>query len=173
MSSIITRSATGQDLAAIAELQARVFGPGRFARTAYRVREGKGLLSRFCRVADRNGRLIASLRITGVTIGGTPGAVLLGPVAVDPEFRGQGYGRQLVAEALDDLKSGGVALVVLVGDESYYGRFGFKPVPHKSIQFPGPVNPLRVLAAELVPGALANYQGLVVAMPEADTAGSV
>ena len=164
-SAIITRPATGQDLAAIIALQARVFGPGRFARSAYRVREGKGLMSRFCRVANRNGSLIASLRITEVTIGGTPGAALLGPIAVDPDFRGKGCGRQLVAEALEDLKSAGFALVVLVGDEPYYGRFGFKPVPFRSIMFPGPVNPARVLAAELEPGALARYQGLVAAAP--------
>ena len=165
-SSIITRAAGPHDLAAIKALQAHVFGPGRFTRSAYRVREGKGsqgTVSRFCRVADRNGRLIAAVRITEVCIGGTGGAALLGPVAVDPDFRGQGYGRKLVAEALDVMKTDGVAMVVLVGDEPYYGRFGFKPVAAKSIEFPGPVNPARILAAELVPGSLANYRGLISA----------
>ncbi|MBK9079814.1 MAG: N-acetyltransferase [Hyphomicrobium sp.] len=171
-SSIVTRPATGQDLAAITALQARVFGPGRFARSAYRVREGHGLMSRFCRVADCDGRLIATVRITVATIGGVPGAALLGPVAVDPEFRGQGYGRQLVSEALDALKAAGFSLVVLVGDEPYYGRFGFKPVPFKSIAFPGPVNPARILAVELVAGALPRYRGLVAAAPTPDGGGN-
>jgi predicted N-acetyltransferase YhbS len=170
-SAIITRAAGPHDLTAINALQARVFGPGRFARTAYRVREGKGLMSRFCRVADRNGRLIASLRLTDISIGGTPGAALLGPLAVDPEFHGQGYGRKLVAEALDDMKASGIALVVLVGDEPYYGRFGFKPAQMGSIVFPGPVNPLRIQVAELVPGALSRYRGLIIASAPADAAG--
>jgi len=70
-----------------------------------------------------------------------------------------------VSEALDALKAAGFSLVVLVGDEPYYGRFGFKPVPFKSIAFPGPVNPARILAVELVAGALPRYRGLVAAAP--------
>lgn len=171
LSAIVTRPAVEHDTSAILALQTRVFGPGRFARTAYRVREGQPPLSRFCRVADNGGRLIASVRITEVTIGGTPGAALLGPVAVDPDFRGQGYGRKLVAEALDELKSGGINLVVLVGDEPYYGRFGFKPAAPGSIVFPGPVNPARILVAELRDGARDNYRGLVSTAPSADGAG--
>jgi predicted N-acetyltransferase YhbS len=162
-SAIITRAASPHDIAAINALQARVFGPGRFARSAYRVREGKGVMSRFCRVADGNGRLIATLRITEISIGAAGGAALLGPLAVDPEYRGQGYGRKLVAEALVEMQAAGLAIVVLVGDEPYYARFGFKPVPMGAISFPGPVNPDRILAAELKPGALANYCGLVTA----------
>ncbi len=169
--SVITRPAGPHDLAAIKALQALVFGPGRFARSAYRVREGNGLMSRFCRVADRNGRIIASLRLTEVSIGGRPGAALLGPVAVDPEFHGQGYGRQLVGESIADMTRAGIHAVVLVGDEPYYGRFGFKPVPRGTIVFPGPVNPMRILAAELTPGTLAGYGGLVTAAASADTAG--
>jgi predicted N-acetyltransferase YhbS len=158
---IITRSVAPHDTVAISALHARVFGPGRFTRSAYRVREGKGLTSRFCRAADLNGRLIATIRVTEVIIGGANGAALLGPVAVDPEFHGEGYGRQLVGEAMEQMREAGVRLVVLVGDEPYYGRFGFKPVLPDQIVFPGPVNPARILAAELVPGALADYRGTV------------
>lgn len=168
---IVSRPATPHDLAAIAALHARVFGPGRFARSAYRVREGKGLLSRFCRLADRNGRLIASLRVTEVIIGQTGGAALLGPVAVDPDFVGQGYGRQIVSAALHEMTTAGLELVVLVGDEPYYGRFGFKPVPRGQIVFPAPVNPQRILAVELKPGALARFHGLVAAAPTPDGGG--
>jgi predicted N-acetyltransferase YhbS len=165
LSAIVTRPAASRDLDAILALQAYVFGPGRFARSAYRVREGQPLLSRFCRVADDNGRLIASIRMTEVMIGGTSNATLLGPLAVDPNFRDQGYGRKLVAEAVEEMRASGVALVVLVGDEPYYARFGFKSVPPGQIVFPGPVNPTRILAAELQPGALANFRGLVTAAP--------
>jgi predicted N-acetyltransferase YhbS len=125
---ISTRHVLPADLARISTLHGRVFGPGRFARAAYRVREGKSLSSKFCRLAERDGRLIATLRLTEVAIGGLHGPALLGPLAVDPEFAGQGFGRRLVSEALEDMKAAGVSLVVLVGDEPYYGRFGFKPV---------------------------------------------
>ena len=54
-------------------------------------------------------------------------------------------------------------LVVLVGDEPYYGRFGFSPITPGQIALPGPVDPRRLLAAELQPGVLAAFKGLVAA----------
>ena len=87
--------------------------------------------------------------MTEITIGGATGAALLGPLAVDPAHRANGVGTQLMTQALEAARSSGTALVVLVGDEPYYGRFGFKPVPFGQIVFPGPVNPARILACEL------------------------
>ena len=154
---------TAADLPDVLALNALVFGPGRFTRTAYRVREGTGEMSRFCLLARLDGRLVASLRFTAITIGGQPGALLLGPLAVDPPLAGQGFGRRLVADGIANARAAGIGLVVLVGDEPYYGRFGFVRVPPGKIRLPGPVDPARVLAAELEPGALANYEGLIEA----------
>jgi predicted N-acetyltransferase YhbS len=169
---VLTRLATPSDAAKISALHEHVFGPGRFARSAYRVREGKGLLSRFCRVADLGGHLVAALRLTEISIGGTPAAALLGPLAVDPDFIGRGIGTNLVSQALDDLRQAGIQLVLLVGDEPYYGRFGFKPVPLGQIVLPGPVNPQRLLALELEEGSLTRYRGLAVAAKPAPPATS-
>jgi predicted N-acetyltransferase YhbS len=156
------RPARPEDRAAIAALHARAMGPGRFARTAYRVREGAGAeFSPFCRVCLLDGRLVAAVRFTGISIGGRDGALLLGPLAVDPAFANRGYGRGLVAAALEDARAAGVALVLLVGDEPYYARLGFRRVPPGQIAMPGPVDPARLLAAELVHGALQRYSGSV------------
>src|SRR5438128_1558332 len=111
------RPLTPADLPHVSLLHSKVFGPGRFARTAYRVRENAPAISSYCRVAVDGERIIAAVRFTKVGIGGTGGALLLGPLAVDPEFAGQGYGRALIAEALGEVKDTGVRLVVLVGDE--------------------------------------------------------
>ncbi len=162
-SDIVIRPVAPDDLPQVSALHARVFGPGRFARTAYRIREGTPLISPYCRMALLDGRLAAAIRLTAVTVGGAPGVLLLGPLAVDPPLAGKGYGRRLVAEALDAAKAAGVRLVVLVGDEPYYGRFGFVRVAPGCIRLPGPVDPARVLAAELAPGALAACAGLVTA----------
>lgn len=164
---VVTRPATPGDIHAISELHARVFGPGRFARSAYRVREGQrdgDSVSAFCRVAIRGNRIIASVTFTEICVGGVPGALLLGPLAVDLEFAGQGFGRQLVAEGLEAAKEAGRTLVLLVGDAPYYGRFGFQVVPPGQITLPGPVNPARLLAASLVDGALARSHGRVSAI---------
>jgi len=160
---VVTRPAVPDDLPAIVALQTRAFSPGRFARTAYRVREGAPALSPFCRVALAGERLIAAVRMTPITIDGRPGALLLGPLAVEPELAGRGYARRLVAEVLDAARAGGEALVLLVGDMGYYGRLGFAPVPPHQIRLPGPVDPARLLVAELEAGALQKFRGMVAA----------
>lgn len=156
---VTNRPLTPADLPAVSRLHATVFGPGRFTRTAYRVREGASTISPYCRVAMLGERLIAAVRFTPITVGGEGGALLLGPLAVDPEFAGQGFGKRLIGEAMEAARTDGVRLVLLVGDEPYYGRFGFRPVPPGQITLPGPVDPRRLLAAELVPGALARSRG--------------
>lgn len=162
---VTVRPVADSDIPAISALHARVFGPGRFVRTAYRVREGLSLRSRFCLVCEGQRELIAALRFAPVTIGGQSGALMLGPLAVTPERAGQGYGRRLIAEGLAAAKAAGIRLVILVGDEPYYGRFGFKVAPPGRIVMPGPVNPARLLAAELSDGALADVSGLVAGDP--------
>lgn len=159
----LVRAMTPADLSAVTGLHDRVFGPGCYARTAYRVRESAPPLSPFCLVSKDGKHLIAALRFTEVRIGGQSGALLLGPLAVEPLRAGQGFGKQLVATGLARAREGGVALVLLVGDEPYYGRFGFRTVLPGQIELPGPVNPARLLAAELIPDALARYRGLVAA----------
>jgi predicted N-acetyltransferase YhbS len=161
MTTIAIRPAKPQDSADIRALHARAFGPGRFARTAYRLREGTAELSPFCRVCRIDGQLAAAVRFTPILIGGKGGALLLGPFAVHPDFANQGHGRGLVATALEAARSAGIALVVLVGDEPYYARLGFKRVPHGQIVLPGPVDPDRLLAVELAPGALGSFSGLI------------
>jgi predicted N-acetyltransferase YhbS len=112
-------------------------------------------------MAILDGELVAAIRFTEVRIGGAAGALLLGPLAVEPRLAGKGYGRRLVADGIDNARQAGVKLIVLVGDLPYYGRFGFVRVPAGQILMPGPVDPARLLAAELVPGALASYCGPV------------
>jgi predicted N-acetyltransferase YhbS len=164
---VTNRPITPADLPAISALHREVFGPGRFARTAYRVREGRpagrGAISPYCRLAMLGERLVAAVQFTEITVGGKDGALLLGPLVVALDAAGQGFGRGLVGEALAAAKAAGIRLIVLVGDEPYYGRFGFTPVAVGRITLPGPVNPARMLAVELQPNALADYQGMIAA----------
>jgi predicted N-acetyltransferase YhbS len=160
---VLVRPVTPDDVPEISALHARVFGPGRFARSAYRIREGAPLLSRFCIASFVDGKLIAAIRFTEVTIGGREGALLLGPLAVEPGLAGQGYGKRLIADGLEQAKAAGIDVAVLVGDEPYYGRFGFRVVPPGRVTLPGPVDPARILAAEFKAGALARFRGMVAA----------
>lgn len=156
------RAATLADAAAISALNAEAFGPGRFVRTAYRLREEMPLVSRFCKVCvTADGKLVAAVRLSPICIGGERGALLLGPLAVAPAFAGMGHGRHLVVQSLADAKAAGVRIVLLVGDEPYYGKLGFRRVPAGRVTLPGPVDPARILAAELVDGAFEATHGLV------------
>ncbi|MEZ5842129.1 MAG: N-acetyltransferase [Hyphomicrobiaceae bacterium] len=161
---VTTRPVAPADLAAISALHGRVFGPGRFARSAYRVREGTPDVSPFCRLAEIGATLVAAIRMTGIGFSGSvemPPALLLGPLAVETSFAGQGHGKRLIAETMAAAETGGISVIVLVGNMSYYGRFGFLPVPPGQIVMPGPADPARILAAELRPGALEAAQGEV------------
>lgn len=160
---IVTRPLAPEDLPNVSALHARVFGPGRFARSAYRVREGTPAISSFCHGAFLGTRLIAALRLTPITIGSTSNALLLGPLVVDPDFANQGNGRRIVEDATADARAANVDLIVLVGDMPYYGRFGFQPVPPGQMKFPGPVSPARILALELTPASLPKFTGRIAA----------
>jgi predicted N-acetyltransferase YhbS len=151
---------TPDDADAVERLVERTFGPGRYAKTAYRLREGGPHASALSFTARIGTLLVGSVRLTPVRIGETP-ALLLGPLTVEPPFRERGIGRALIERALADARQKGHRLVVLVGDEPYYGRAGFKRVPKGSAVMPGPVDPDRLLVAELVPGAFDGVSGLI------------
>lgn len=51
----------------------------------------------------------------------------LGPIAVDPEFQGQGIGAALLSEIRDRATAAGERAIVLLGHTTYYPRFGYVP----------------------------------------------
>jgi predicted N-acetyltransferase YhbS len=149
---------TADDAAAIERLHERTFGPGRFTRTAYRLRERRGHARELSFTARVGTLLVGSVQLTPVRIGGAK-ALLLGPLTVEPPFRGRGVGKVLIERALAEAKSKGHKLVMLVGDEPYYGKHGFKKIAKGQVRLPGPVDAERVLVAELAPGAFDGVRG--------------
>jgi predicted N-acetyltransferase YhbS len=143
-------------------LNERAFGPGRFSRSAYRLRESIKSERLFSYVAYVGTLLVGANRMSAIKCGGTP-ALLLGPLAVEPAFRSRGIGEALVRMSLESAQRAGHRLVILVGDESYYGRMGFKRVPPGRLSLPGPVDPARLLYCELTPDAFAGVSGAVTA----------
>ena len=143
---------------AIEKLYERTFGPGRFARTAYRLRERLAHRRELSFTARIGTLLVGSVRLTPIRLGKTP-ALLLGPLTVDPPFRDQGIGAALIEASLAAARKAGERLVLLVGDEPYYARMGFKRVERGRVTLPGPVDPDRILVAELVAGAFEGVEG--------------
>jgi predicted N-acetyltransferase YhbS len=151
---------TANDAQAIERLHQRTFGPGRFVLSAYRLREHVDHLLDLSFTARIGTLLVGSVRQLPILIGDTP-ALMLGPLTVEPPFRGRGVGRALLDRALKDTRAAGHRLVVLVGDEAYYSRVGFKPIAKGRVTMPGPVDYNRLLVAELVDGAFADVSGPV------------
>ena len=149
---------TPDDALPIERLHERTFGPGRYARTAFRIREGVPHLLELSFTARIGTLLVGSVRLSPVKIGAAKG-MLLGPLTVEPPFRGRGIAKALIARALEEAKKKGEKLVVLVGDEPYYGPLGFKRIPKGVATMPGPVDPARLLVAELADGAFENVGG--------------
>lgn len=152
---------TPKDAQAIERLHERTFGPGRFARTAFRIREGVAHALGLSFTARIGTLLVGSIRLSPVRIGETK-ALLLGPLTLEPPFRDRGIGLALLQRALANAKERGHTLIILVGDEPYYARVGFKRVPRGRVEMPGPVDPMRLLVVELTEGAFDNVKGAVL-----------
>lgn len=155
---------SSEHLAEIEALHDLSFGPGRFAKTAYRLREGIPDIAELCFVTFAGEgdayRMVGSIRYAPVLIAGRP-ALMLGPLAMDPVVRGKGGGIELMRVSLEKAKALGHELVILVGDPVYYAKVGFKPVPRDQIMLPGPVDKSRLLYLELKEGVFADWRGMV------------
>lgn len=135
------------------------FAPGREALSSYRLRDGVAPVAELCLVArDGDGTLAGALRHWPVRVGGAA-VLLLGPVAVHPTRQGEGLGALLIYRAIEMAREAGWSRVLLVGDEPYYGRFGFARLD--GVEMPPPTNPARVLGLALQPGAWDGVRGAV------------
>jgi predicted N-acetyltransferase YhbS len=154
------RPEEAQDASAVEELVAKGFGPGRYAKSAYRLREGVRAVEGLSFVAVENGLLKGSVRFWPIFVG-NDAALLLGPLAVEAEQRGRGIGLALMKRGIEEARTRGHRAIVLVGDAPYYARAGFAPLKEKQVKFPGPVDDARVLGLSLVDGALDSIGGEV------------
>ena len=143
------RLAHDKDLKNIEKLLDEAFGPGRYARTAYRYREKHNLISEYSYIYQDNKQLLASISFSQIFINNINKGLLLGPLAVKPGHEGKGYGVALVETTIKLIKkSKKYSFIVLVGDIDYYRRFNFKQIS-QPLNLVGPVNPDRVLILNL------------------------
>ncbi len=138
------------------------FGPERVQKTAYKIREKLAPLPELSLVAIDGDTLLGTIRYWPVVIDAKHSALLLGPIAVMPSHQGEGIGIALIRESLKLAKEFGHRIIILVGDQDYYERFGFNSAVKSGLSFPGPVDPARFLVSELIPNSLSDVTGLVL-----------
>ncbi len=139
------------------------YGPARFKKPSERLRRGRVPAEQLSFVAVAGTGIVGTIRLWEVDAGAGRPALLLGPLAVHPDWRDRGIGGALVEHALRMARGAGHRAVLLVGDAAYYGRFGFSAAPARMLTLPGLHERHRLLGLELVPGALADACGTIVA----------
>jgi predicted N-acetyltransferase YhbS len=147
------------DVAAREALLDQSFGGARFAKTCERLREGRLPAEGLSLVATDRGRLVGTVRLWHVSAGPGRPALLLGPLAVRPDCRGQGIGAALMARAIDEARRRGHQEILLVGDAPYYARFGFSAEATGALSLPGPFERHRLLSLSLASPVLAGERG--------------
>ena len=151
------------DLDEVEYLYDLAFAPGRSALSSYRLRDGVDPIAELSLVArDKYNILAGAIRFWPVRIGQAGhSALLLGPIAVHPTRQGEGLGNLLISESLERAVDIGWSRVILIGDEPYYRRYGFRRELAENMQFPPPTNPERLLAKALTDGAFDGVSGLI------------
>ena len=151
------------DLDEVEYLYDLAFAPGRSALSSYRLRDGVDRIAELSLVArDKYNILAGAIRFWPVLIGQAGhSALLLGPIAVHPTRQGEGLGNLLISESLERAVDIGWSRVILIGDEPYYCRYGFRRELAENMQFPPPTNPERLLAKALTDGAFDGVSGLI------------
>ncbi|MPY69560.1 MAG: GNAT family N-acetyltransferase [Alphaproteobacteria bacterium] len=141
----------------------RCFGPGRHRKTCETLRRGRIPAAGLAFSLLDEGTLVGTLRFWHIAAGSAGPALLLGPIAVAPEWQNEGLGALLMRHGLAEAKRLGHDAALLVGDAPYYGRFGFRQELAQHLVMPGPVERARFLGLELAPGALRDASGPVSA----------
>ena len=137
------------------------FGLGRNALSSYRYRDGVSSISELCFVLrDEFDVLVGVIRFWPILIGfqRSPG-LLLGPLGIHPTRQGEGLGEALIRRGLKKANKSGWSRVLLVGDDSYYGRFGFSKNIVKNIYFKNNLSSDRLLGIELSSNSMAGIKG--------------
>jgi predicted N-acetyltransferase YhbS len=160
---ITLRHERSADIPAREALLDQAFGGKRRRKTSQRLRDGRLPADGLSFAAIDGKRVVGTARLWNIVCTSGEAALLLGPVAVEASCRNHGIGAALVRHAVAQAGLLGHGAIILVGDEPYYSRFGFSAEKTEGLRLPGPFERHRLLALELIPGALDSARGMVSA----------
>jgi putative acetyltransferase len=144
--------------AAVDKLTREAFGGDYEADLADRLRHEGLVVGAFVAVAGD--QVIGHIMLSDVPteVGGrTVRAACLAPLSVCSLYRRQGVGAELLDAGVRSLRERGYQVVFVLGDTTYYSRFGFSSAKARKID--SPFYGETFMALELVPGALTGEKG--------------
>ncbi len=164
---IVIRPEEPRDFAAIGEIHRLSFEAGNEATLVEKLRASRDFIPSLSLVAESEGRAVGHVLFSRIWIRPPDPklpeevALALAPLAVHPDFRDKGIGSELVTQGLKACRQHGYSLVIVVGEQSYYGRFGFIPARPKGLEVPFPVPERAFLAAEIIPRPGPGVKGTI------------
>jgi predicted N-acetyltransferase YhbS len=161
-----------EDFDAIRSVVREAFGRDFESIVVDRLRASDDYLPGLSLVAVLDDQVVGHIMVTAQAIIGDGGekfpSTILAPLAIDPEYQGQGLGQALTRAALDAARRADCRSMVLIGHPTYYPRFGFRPASSWGIRYATPIPDDVFMAIELAPGGLDNARGTVTISPAFD-----
>jgi len=161
---LVVRVETAADIHAVRKLNKKAFKGNSESKLVDAIREADYFIPGFSIVAEKGGVIVGHILFSPIKIKdeavSTP-ALALAPMAVSPEFQNQGVGSALIKFGLEECRKAGHKIIVVVGHDEYYPRFGFVRAIDKGLKLPFEAPDEVFMALELVPGALTGVKGMV------------
>jgi putative acetyltransferase len=165
---IVIRPEEAPDIPAISEVHRSAFGGDTEVNIVEAVRASSGFIRDLSRVAVKDGHVVGHILLSPVHIeegASSSPALALAPIAVRPGCQKQGIGSLLVEESLRRCRELGHSIVIVIGEPSFYSRFGFTPARAHGLEAPFPVPDEAFMVLDLAGSALGGIAGMVCYPP--------
>jgi putative acetyltransferase len=166
---VLVRAEREGDIREVRKLNKKAFKGNSESKLVDAIREADYFIPGLSLVAEKDGRIVGHILFSPIKIedqGVITPALALAPMAVSPEYQNQGVGSALIKHGLEECRKLGHKIVVVVGHDEYYPRFGFVRAIDKGLKLPFEAPDEVFMTLELAPGALSGVKGMVEYPPE-------
>ena len=114
-------------------------------------------------VMEKDGEIIGHVMYMRSAIetddGRTIPIMTFGPICIAPEYKRQGYGKQLLEYSMQRALELGAGALAITGNIGFYGKSGFTVSKNRGIRYADDPDADYFLIAELIPGFLDGITG--------------